>query len=176
MLQSTSCHAAIILGRKGMGVDALTLLRSAFESLFYCAALLRDESLLKRLKDQDEYERLKQAKAMFRHQQTMDDLTPANKAALETLATSTSLPGGSISAFDCAKLAGLEGLYYGLYRTLSLVAAHSSLTTAGQAFGERISDLRFGQTDAHLKDVFENARDCLAIGSAFVSEALKPID
>jgi hypothetical protein len=60
----STCQAAILLGHRGMGVDGLTLLRNAFESLFHCGALLEDASVLVRLRAKDDYERLKQATAI----------------------------------------------------------------------------------------------------------------
>lgn len=168
-----SCQAAILLGHIGMGVDALTLLRNAFENLFHCAALFRDPTVLKRLRAKDDYERLKQASAMLGHKETMDVLTPENKAAVEAFVKSMPQPKEMISAFECAKTAGLEGLYHGAYRSLSLVAAHPSLTTAGHAFGDNILDLRFGPSTDHLDTVFGLARDCLNMGRGFVDEAVR---
>ena len=167
-----TCQAAILLGYRGMGIDALTLLRNAFESLFHCGALFEDPSVLARLRAKDDYERLKQATAILGHKETVDVLTPDAKVAVEAFVQAASAPKDLISAFDCAKLAGLEGLYHSAYRTLSLKAAHPSLTTAGHAFGERLTDLRFGPSLDHLGEVFGLARDCLNMGRGIVAKAL----
>ncbi|MDN8102607.1 DUF5677 domain-containing protein [Burkholderia multivorans] len=167
-----TCQAAILLGHRGMGVDGLTLLRNAFESLFHCGALLEDSSVLARLRAKDDYERLKQATAILGHKETVDVLTPEAKAAVEAFVMSVPSSKDLISAFDCAKLAGLEGLYHSAYRTLSLKAAHPSLTTAGHAFGEQLTDLRFGPSTDHLDEVFGLARDCLNMGHGIVAKAL----
>lgn len=169
-----SCQASILLGYRGMGVDGLTLMRNAFESLFHLGALLQDSSVLARLRAKDDYERLKQATAMLGHKETLDVLTPENRAAVEAFVKSVPFSKDVISAFDCAKIAGLEGLYHSAYRTLSLVAAHPSLTTAGHAFGADILDLRFGPTIDHLETVFGLARDCLSMGLGIVANALAP--
>ncbi len=167
-----TCQAAILLGTRGMGVDGLTLLRNAFESLFHCGALLQDPSVLIRLRNKDDYERLKQATLMLDHKETMDVLTPENRAAVEAFLRAAPSHGTIISAFECAQVAGLEGLYHSAYRSLSLVAAHPSLTTAGHAFGASIFDLRFGPSVTNLDSVFGLARDCLNIGCSIVEKAL----
>ncbi|OXI28271.1 hypothetical protein CFB89_33390 [Burkholderia sp. AU16741] len=168
----STCQASILLGHRGMGTDGLTLLRNAFESLFHCGALLADASVLARLRAKDDYERLKQATAILGHEDTVKALTPESKKAVEAFVQSVPTSKDLISAFDCAKLAGLEGLYHTAYRTLSLKAAHPSLTTAGYAFGEQLTDLRFGPSTDHLDEVFGLARDCLNMGRGIVGKAL----
>jgi len=168
----STCQASILLGHRGMGIDALTLLRNAFESLFHCGALLADASVLARLRAKDDFERLKQATAMLGHKDTVKVLPPDAKEAVEAFVKSVPTSKDLISAFDCAKLAGLEGLYHTAYRTLSLKAAHPSLTTAGYAFGEQLTDLRFGPSTDHLDEVFGLARDCLNMGRGIVAKAL----
>lgn len=168
-----SCQAAILLGQKGMGIEGLTLLRNAFESLFHFAALLQDPTVLPRLRNKDDYERLKQATALAGHHESMEVLSQENRLAVEAFIRSKTPQKNIITAFDCAKIAGLEGLYHSAYRTLSLQAAHPSLTTAGHALGESLLDWRFGPSTEHLDEVFGLARDCLNMGRGFVDNALK---
>ncbi|WP_157661043.1 DUF5677 domain-containing protein [Burkholderia ubonensis] len=42
----SSCQAAILLAERGMGLDALALLRTGYENLFYCAALIKRPTVI----------------------------------------------------------------------------------------------------------------------------------
>ncbi len=58
----------------------------------------------------------------------------------------------------------MTGVYQGAWRTFSLMAAHSTLTVAGHAFGKHLLDLQFGPSFEHVEAALGLARDCLRLG------------
>lgn len=168
----TTCQAAFLLGERGMGVEAMVLLRTAYEHLFFCGALIARPDILPRIEGEDRKQRHRQIEAMLRSKQILEAMTPALKAELEEYVRDTPKPTKEISAYEAADLAGMEGVFSGAYRTLSMVGSHASFTTAGHAFGESLSELQFGPSRDHLEMVFGLARYCLTLGMEVVDKVL----
>jgi hypothetical protein len=170
----SSCQAAILLGERGMGIEGLTMLRNAFENLFTFAAIIKDPTVVSKLDAKDLQERSKHAIAIKKNKESFDVLTPELQAELEEYIRSAPSPAETITIFETARLAGLESFYHTVYRTLSREAAHPSYTTAGHAFVDDITDIRYGPSPGNLNEVFGLARDCLNIGRGFITPVLFP--
>jgi hypothetical protein len=167
----SSCQAAILLAERGMGLDALAQLRTGYESLFFCVALIKRPDVIARLADEDTRQRIKQATEMLKDKQILEVLTAADREQLEGYLRDTPSPTKSISAFEASELAGMSGVYQGAWRIFSLMAAHSTLTAAGHAFGKDLLDLQFGPSFEHVDSALGLARDCISLGL----DAVKPL-
>lgn len=167
----SGCQAAIILAERGMGIDALAMLRTAYENLFYCAAILKSPDTVSRLAGEDTQQRVKQAKAMLSDPQVCTVLRDEDRILLAEMVQEAPKSSPSINAFEAAEIAEMLVVYHATWRTLSLVAAHATLTSAGHAFGKSITDLQFGPSHDHLAEAFGLARDCLRLGLAAVAPA-----
>ncbi|WP_197347328.1 DUF5677 domain-containing protein, partial [Ralstonia pseudosolanacearum] len=132
----------ILLAERGMGVEALALLRTAYENLFFCAALVKQPAVIVRLAGEDTGQRLKQAREMLKDKQIFAAITDADRALLEAFVRDTPAATKAISAYEAAEIAGMTGIYQGAWRTFSLIATHATLTGAGHAFGNDLYDLQ----------------------------------
>ncbi|WP_440217152.1 DUF5677 domain-containing protein [Chromobacterium piscinae] len=159
----SSCQAAVLLGKRGMREEALTLLRNAFEGLCFSVALVKDAEVVEKMSNQDKLERSKQAKAMLDNEDTSQILTCEQKKDLNKLVLESGHGLKGISVYDAAKIAGMAQLYQTFYRGLSLEAAHPSVTTAESAMGKDYSIL-FKPSVENLACVFEYADAILRMG------------
>ncbi|MEM5373258.1 DUF5677 domain-containing protein [Paraburkholderia azotifigens] len=169
----TSCQAAIVLGERGLNVEALALLRTAYEHLFFCAAIANNPACLARIESQDRTERIKQAEKLQTSESVHQALSEEDCALLDEFIRNTPKAKKQFSAFEAARLGGMEGLYEAAYRTLSLVGTHSSYTTGGHAFGDSLADMRFGPSKEHLAMLFGLTRDCIGLGMRTMAPLLK---
>ncbi|MFM0411232.1 DUF5677 domain-containing protein [Paraburkholderia dipogonis] len=160
----SNCQAAILLAERGMGLDALALLRTGYENLFYFVALIKRPTAIARLADEDTRQRIKQATEMLRDAQIVAALSVEDRERLEAFLRDTPAPTKSISAFEAAEIAEMTGVYQAAWRTFSLMAAHSTLTAAGFAFGKDLLDLQFGPSFEHVDAALGLARDCIRLG------------
>ena len=159
------CQAAFILAERGMVADAQASLRGAVETLFHAVALVRKPELLDRLHKHDDAEKKKQVEQMFKQKDINAALTDENKARLQPL---LELPGKStFSVWEAADAAGMGHLYETVYRTLSQIAAHSTLTSLNhELLAAEVGrpKLRFGPTEENLEWTIDLISDCLAAG------------
>lgn len=169
----SGCQAAILLAERGMGVEALVLLRTAYENLFFSVALLKRPSIISRLAGEDTNQRVQQARAMLKDVQVRAALAEADRELLEAFLRDTPEVKKSISAFEAAEIAGMTGVYHGAWRTFSLVAAHANLTSAGHAFGRDMLDLQFGPSFENVEAALGLARDCIRLGIEAVAPLFK---
>lgn len=143
-------------------------------SIFFSAARSsRVPDILPRIEGEDRKQRHKQIEAMLKSKQILQAMNPELKAQLEEYVRDTPKPTKEISAYEAADLAGMEGVYSGAYRTLSMVGSHASFTTAGHAFGASLAELQFGPSRDHLETVFGLARYCLTLGMEIVDTVLR---
>ncbi|MBU9589611.1 hypothetical protein KTE43_14920 [Burkholderia multivorans] len=154
-----------------MGVDAIALLRTAYENLFFAAALVKRPSVIARLAGEDTNQRIKQAEAMLKDAQILAALTDADRERLQEFLRDTPAGNKSINAFEAAEIAEMTGVYQGAWRTFSLIAGHATLTTAGHAFSRNLLDLQFGPSFEHIEAAVGLARDCIQLGI----EAVAPL-
>lgn len=160
------CQATFLLAERGMVADAQTSLRGAVETLFHAVALVRKPELLERLHKHDDAEKKKQVECMFKQKDINAALTEEHKASLQPL---LELPGKStFSVWDAADAAGMGHLYETVYRTLSQIAAHSTLTSLNHELlstGDGRPKLRFGPTEDKLEWTIDLISECLAAGT-----------
>lgn len=166
----SNCQAAILLAERGMGLDALALLRTGYENLFYCAALIKRPTVIARLAEEDTRQRIKQATEMLKDAQILAALAAEDRERLEAFLQETPAPTRSITAFEAAEIAEMTGVYQAAWRTFSLMAAHSTLTAAGFAFGKDLLDLQFGPSVEHVDAALGLARDCIRLGLDAVAQ------
>ncbi|MFM0239671.1 DUF5677 domain-containing protein [Paraburkholderia phytofirmans] len=169
----SACQATILLGERGLNIEALALLRTAYEHLFFCGAIANNPACLARIEGQDRAERIKQAEKLQKNESVLQALSEEDCVLLDDFVRDTPKAKKQLSAFEAAKLGGMEGLYEGAYRTLSLVGTHSSYTTAGHAFGDSFEDMRFGPSKEHLGMLFGLTRDCIGLGMQAMAPLLK---
>ncbi|WP_175924638.1 hypothetical protein [Burkholderia latens] len=108
---------------------------------------------------------------MLKDVQIRAALAETDRQLLEAFLRDTPEVKKSISAFEVAEIAGMTGIYHGAWRTFSLVAAHSNLTSAGHAFGNDMLDLQFGPSFENVEAALSLARDCIRLGI----EAVAPL-
>jgi hypothetical protein len=125
-----NCQAVFLLLEKGMATQAQILVRSAAEDLFFACALLKDESVLDRLAEEDRDQRRKQADGMLK---SMKTLLPEQREQLQELIDSLPKKFNGIKTQRAAEIAGLLELYQTIFRGMSLVAAHGTLTSVASA-------------------------------------------
>ena len=160
-----SCQAAFLLAERGMVSDAQSSLRGAIETLFHAVALIRKPELLDRMRENDDSEKKKQIERMLKHKDISEALTNEGKARLQPL---LELPGkSSFSVWDAAGAAEMSHLYETIYRTLSQIAAHSTLTSLNHELlskAEGKPELRFGPVEDQLEWTIDLTSECLAAG------------
>ncbi|WP_321966988.1 DUF5677 domain-containing protein [Burkholderia cepacia] len=169
----TACQATIVLGERGLNIEGLALLRTAYEYLFFCAAIANNPACIARIEAQDRTERIKQAEKLQKSEIVRQALSEEDCALLDGFVRDTPKTKKQFSAFDAARLGGMEGLYESAYRTLSLVGTHASYTTGGHAFGSSLADMRFGPSKEHLAMLFGLTRDCIGLGIQTMTPLLK---
>ncbi|WP_157644894.1 DUF5677 domain-containing protein [Burkholderia ubonensis] len=123
----SACQGAILLTERGMVPEAQTLVRSAYEFLFFAAASINDPTVFTSLVSGHDYARLEQARAMLRDGQRSGNLNDEMIAKLNALVQDIEPSKKAISAYDAARLAGLEYLHATVYRGLSFVASHATM-------------------------------------------------
>lgn len=159
------CQAAFLLAERGMVADAQSSLRGAIETLFHAVALVRRPELLERLRGHDATEKKKQVDRLFKHEDVAHALSEEDKARIRPI---LELPGKStFSVWDAANAAEMSHLYETVYRTLSQIAAHSTLTSLNHELNTEAgkgSKLRFGPVDDQLEWTIDLISECLAAG------------
>ncbi|WP_321810352.1 MULTISPECIES: DUF5677 domain-containing protein [unclassified Burkholderia] len=141
-----ACQGSLLLAERGMAPEALTLLRSGFEFLFFGAASLVDPSVFESLADGHDFERRKQARAMIREGSQGGHLTESQIALLRQVEEEVDKPKAALDAFAAAQRAGLGYLYASAYRGLSMMASHATMAGTDSVLEE--------QPDGRAKAVF----------------------
>jgi hypothetical protein len=123
-------QGSIVLAERGMTLEARTLSRACFETLFYLAALQKDPSFVDEMIGEDAAQRRKIARALTE----LPDGAGLDAARIDRLRTFIMEVGTSvenakaIGIESAAKRAGLHGIYNTYYRGLSNDSAHPSLS------------------------------------------------
>ncbi|MEX3555804.1 MAG: DUF5677 domain-containing protein [Burkholderia gladioli] len=168
-----ACQGGIILAERGMIPDALTLARSAVESLFHAVALIDKPALLDRLIEHDMFERIKQARGILSTASIMRHVAPADRAGIEALILAAAEKPRSWPAYEAAKEAGLLELYETMFRGFSLSAAHSTLTSLDHEFvPSSDGELDFGPSYEDLSSTLEMLGICLRVGIERIASRL----
>ncbi|MFM0610204.1 DUF5677 domain-containing protein [Paraburkholderia sediminicola] len=162
-----ACQGGILLAERGMMPDALTLLRSAVESLFHAVALVNNPNLWERLAEHDMAERAKQAKGVLAIETIMRHVSPGDREKLEALKARGAEKLRPFHAYDAAQAAGLLELYETMFRGFSRDAAHSTLSALDHEFEAKPDGSitpSFGPCYEHLTWTLEMIAQCLKIG------------
>ncbi|ABO60210.1 DUF5677 domain-containing protein (plasmid) [Burkholderia vietnamiensis] len=160
-----ACQGGILLAERGMIPDALTLARSAVESLFHAVAVIDKPELLERLIEHDMLERIKQARGIMSVASIMNHVAPDARVGIEALISAAAEKPRQWAAYDAAKEAGLVELYETMFRGFSRSAAHSTLTALDHEFDQSsVGDLEFGPNYEHLSWTLEMLGICLRVG------------
>lgn len=163
-----SCQAAILLCERGMARDAQTTLRSALESLIYGVALLREEKVLLRMEAQVCKEKLKQIDAIKKVPNRKEIFTDEHLDALEGFKADMPTGERGISVFEAAQLADMEMFYSIMYRGLSLISSHATLTSIESLLHPKAGgfDLVIGPTSNNVEFTLSLVVVCLKKGIA----------
>ncbi|MBA9846787.1 DUF5677 domain-containing protein [Ralstonia pickettii] len=170
-----SCQGGILLAEMGMVPDALTLARSAVESLFHAVALVKKPELLPRLVEQDQLEQVKQANGMLAIPTITAHLTPEGRQEIQAMIDAKPEKLRSFGAYDAAREAGLLELYETMYRGFSRSGAHSTLFALNHEFVEEADGSitpNFGPCYDEVPWVLEMLGECMKIGLSQLSVEL----
>lgn len=170
-----SCQGGILLAEMGMAPDALTLARSAVESLFHAVALVNEPGLVPRLFEQDQLEQVKQAKGMLAIPTITRHLTPEGRQEIQAMIDAKPEKLRSFGAYDAAREAGMLELYETMYRGFSRSGAHSTLAALNHEFVEEADGSitpNFGPCYDEVQWVLEMLGECLKIGLSRLTVAL----
>ncbi|HEP6430596.1 TPA: hypothetical protein VDB83_004919 [Burkholderia cenocepacia] len=160
-----ACQGGILLAERGMIPDALTLARSAVESLFHAVAVMDKPELLERLVEHDMLERIKQARGIMSVASIIHHVSPDERAGLEALMAAAAEKPRQWGAYDAAREAGLLELYETMFRGFSRSSAHSTLAALDHEFDQSsVGDLDFGPNYAYLGWTLEMLGICLRVG------------
>lgn len=164
-----ACQGAFLLAERGMAAEALILLRSGFEFVFFGAAVLVDPSVFESLASGHHHERLKQARGMIREGAKGGHLTEEQLALLREVEQEVTDAKASLKAFHAAERAGLGYLYESAYRGLSMMASHATMAGTDSVLEERLdgsANAVFGPSERNVEFALGLVRTCLQLGEA----------
>lgn len=165
----SALQGAILLAERGMTLEARTLIRGCFETLFYIGAINKDPAFIDKLVPDDAKSRRAIANALLK---TPDGLTQADINILTTALKEFEKIDNikDIKAIDAAKNAGLEGIYDVYYRALSNDAAHPSILSLNRHVkvdtNQNISNLHWGPD---VQDVADTLKALSAAGMHLIA-------
>lgn len=175
----SACQGAILMAERGMAPEAGILLRTGVEFLFFAAALLVDPSIFESLADGDQHSRLKQAKGMLKDGKAERTLTSDQLATLNQLINEIGTTKPAIDAYSAAEKAGLSNIYSNLYRGLSLISSHATLSATNSVIkideNKRVQ-LFFGPSPENLQFLLGLIETCMATGAQRLQSILKRQD
>ncbi len=153
-------QGAAIMAERGMIIEARTLARSCFESVFVLGALENDPTFVDRLVGADNSYRKHAADTLKSNSHLYSHLTPNQKLEIEKLQEFLSDPDTKLAKiiFDqAASKAGLDGQYEMFYRELSYNAAHPTVESLRQHLifdsQDNVVSLRFVPDRSELSTV-----------------------
>ncbi|KAF1035055.1 MAG: hypothetical protein GAK33_04963 [Burkholderia lata] len=170
-----ACQGGLLLAERGMAPEALTLLRSAFEFLFFGSASLADPSVFASLAGGHDFERRKQAREMIRMGTEGGHLTDEQVARLRRVEQEVENASAPMSAFTAAQIAGLGYLYASAYRGLSMMASHATMAGTDSVLEEQPdggTKAVFGPSMRNVEFSLGLIARCLEIGEAHFTPLL----
>ncbi|MGT2509759.1 DUF5677 domain-containing protein [Cupriavidus basilensis] len=174
----SACQGTILLVERGMVPEGLTLLRSAFEFLFYGLASMEDPAVFASLAGGHDYARSEQAKAMKREGAADGHLSEAQLADLQSIVDEIHKPKPAISVFDAARKAGLSYFHASVYRGLSMIGSHATMAATDSAFEATdagLAQMVFGPSMRSAEFCLGLVETCLRTGSPRFA-ALLPVE
>lgn len=161
-----SCQGAVLLIERGLPTAPFPLMRTAFECVFMACALWRKPSLVAKLQEGHDSERVKQAKAMVAAG-AAGRVAPGRLLELESVAAEVPPAGPGLTAWEAAGAADLTFEYQTAYRGFGIAGAHASPRSL-DAFAEEQADgsidLHFGPDDRHTAWLLGLVATCLTCG------------
>ena len=172
----SACQGALLLLERGMVPEGQTLIRTAFEFLFYAVAGLKDLEVLESLIQGDSYARKVQADSMKLEGKKAGELTQEQIDALAALVQEHSDGERQIDVFEAARRAGMAYLYPTVYRGMSFIAAHPTLAATEAVIEKRGAGfgLTFGPSDTRMGFSIGLIDYCLAEGAKHFNPILQP--
>ena len=170
-----ACQGAFLLAERGMAAEALILLRSGFEFVFFGAAALADPSVFESLAGGHDFERLKQARGMIREGAKGRLLSEEQIALLREVEQEVVDAKAPLKAFRAAEIAGLGYHYESAYRGLSMMASHATMAGTDSALEEQpdgSAKAIFGPSERNVEFALGLARTCLELGEAHFAPLL----
>lgn len=165
-----ACQGAIRLADLGMAPSSITVLRTAYECLFYAAALWRKPERLNDWKEWTEKERHTQVKEVLK--EGRKEFSEQQIQNLEQLLSLT-VDGKKWSVYDASNDAGLKLVYQSAYRGLGLTGAHATAVSVGCYFEKDEN----GKTKAAIRPdfsqfdfIFIGVTQCLEIAIQVLCE------
>jgi hypothetical protein len=171
----SACQAALLLLERGMAPEAQTLIRSAFEFLFFAAATAKDPDVLESMMHGDTYAKYEQARCMLKEGIKTSHLTQSEIDRLNEV-IAEGVGKKQISAFDAAEKVGMSYYYATVYKGMSLVGAHATAASTDAVFQEDERGISpvFGPSDDKLAFCIGLIDKCLEEGSKHFDPILQP--
>lgn len=171
----SACQAALLLAERGMIPEAQTLVRSAFEFLFFAAAAAKDPAVLESMMHGDTYAKHEQARCMLKEGIRTGQLTQLQIDTLKKV-IDEGVGKKQISVFDAAERAGMSYYYATVYKGMSLVGAHATAAATDAVFEEVEEGFSpvFGPSDENLPSCIGLIETCLAEGARHFDPLLRP--
>lgn len=162
----SSCQAALLLVERGMVPEAQTLVRSAYEFLFFAVATSKHPDVLESMMHGDTYVRSEQARAMLKEGTKANHLLPSQIDALNAI-VAEGKGTKQLSVFDAAEKAGMSYLHATVYRGMSLTGAHATAASTDAVFQENDEGISavFGPSDDGLPFCIGLIDKCLDEGA-----------
>ncbi|PPA75401.1 hypothetical protein C4E15_14980 [Achromobacter spanius] len=170
----SSCQGALLLADRGMEVESMALTRLAYEALFTSLAVLKDLTVLERLKQNEAMSRVLAARGMIEGAANMFSEQQLNELQ-EVIEENASPAFNSIKIKVLATAAGMLHLYETVYRSLSLTAAHPTLSSLDHLLEDGATgqpSLTLGPSANNLEWTLELIRMCLELGMTEVHSRL----
>lgn len=170
----SACQAALLLAERGMIPEAQTIVRSAYEFLFFAAAAAKHPDVLDSLMHGDTYARSEQAKSMLKEGLRTSQLTQEQILVLSDF-VAKGVGKRQLSVFEAADMVGLSYLYATVYKGLSLVGAHATAASTNSAFQNDEHGITpvFGPSDEGLPFCVGLIAKCLDVGSMHFDSLLQ---
>lgn len=169
-----SCQAAIVLLDLGMPGAAAATVRTAYECLFHCCALLKEPGLYSRLNAAHVHEYKLQAKQLKSLKEVK--LSEEMLQKLEEYA-SDEPEGMKWSAFDVAVAAGLQPLYEAVWRGMGSLGAHATERSLDRHFvtkADGTEQMTYAPDFRNLEVILMPVFFCLEVGRDRLREHINP--
>ena len=163
-----ACQGTVLLAERGLATTPHSSLRTAFECLFYAAAVWRHPQLADKMEASHHTERLKQANQMIKAgAETRVDR--GRLADLKAVAAEVDPKAPGLSVYEAATQADLLFEYETIYRGLGLGGAHATLRSLDPYFDAKPDgsfDLKFEPQFDKLEWLLGLVSTCLTGGIA----------
>lgn len=169
-----SCQATILLLDLGMPGAAAAAVRTAYECLFHCCALLIDPSFYSRLNAAHVHEYKLQAKQL----KSLKDVNLSEEMLQKLEEYASDEPEGKKwSTFEVAMAAGLQPLYESVWRGMASLGAHATERSLDRHFVTRADgeeQMTYAPDFRSLEVILMPVIFCLQVGRDRLREHINP--